>query len=175
MSRIRILPTVSALILTFAVLFGGYQVYKNYELIKPLQEQLSGIHQVLSARIVAGADVPTVVIQLGPVADLQQTYGAIENDVTNALGSPVAIVLKDRRTPKLAGLFEGMGLTGYQGIAQGDYLGMSRQMTALAHKAGASSRVTMNGQDIFVTLTQGSAYLYAIVPYAGKSVGVTDQ
>lgn len=175
MSRIRILPTVSALILTFAVLFGGYQVYKNYELIKPLQQQLSAIHQVLSARIVAGADVPTVLIQLGPVPDLQTTYGAIEGDVTNALGSPVAIVLKDRRTPQLASLFESMSLTLYQGIAQGNYLGMSRQMTALARKAGASCRVTMNGQDIFVTLTKGPAYLYDIVPYAGKSVGVTDQ
>lgn len=175
MSRIRVVPTISALILTFAVLFGGYQVYKNYELVKPLESQLLAIHAVQSAHVLTTGQNPEVVVKLGKVSDLQATYRSIYADVTATLGTPVGIELQDHRTPALSQLYETMGQILYQGIARGDYMTMTESMQSFAAKAHVTCRITMNGQDIFVQLSKGNAYLYDIVPYAGKLTGVNAQ
>ncbi|MCY0870033.1 MAG: hypothetical protein OWT27_05525, partial [Firmicutes bacterium] len=80
MSRIRIFPAVSALILTFAILFGGFEVYRSYAVAQPLQTQLLRIPHVLSANVSMESS-SAVTVALGPVPDLQATYKAIERTV----------------------------------------------------------------------------------------------
>lgn len=174
-SRIRILPTISALILTFAVLFGGFQVYKNYELVRPLVTELRHIPAVESVQVQTTGQSPAVYLKLGPVPDLQTSYATISSDVTTTLGTPVAIYLQDKSTPFLRNLYEGMQPTLREDIAKSDYTQMIASMQGMATRAGVSCRITMNAQDIFVQLTKGDAYLYDIVPYATKSAGVSGQ
>lgn len=174
-SRIRILPTISALVLTFAILFGGFQVYKNYELVRPLEAQLRQIAAVESVHVQTTGQSPAVYLKLGSVPDLQTTYSTIASDVTATLGTPVAIYLQDHSTPYLRNLYEAMQPTLRQDIAQSDYTGMILDLDSMAKKASVACRITMNAQDIFVQLTKGHAYLYDIVPYATKSSGVSVQ
>ncbi|MCY0876611.1 MAG: hypothetical protein OWT28_10145 [Firmicutes bacterium] len=175
MSRIRILPTISALILTFAILFGGFQVYKNYELVRPLVAQLRQIPSVLSVQVATTGQSPAVYLKLGPVSDLQTTYSTISTDVTNTLGTPVGIYLQDKSTPYLRNLYEFMQPTLRQDIAQSEYTRMIADLDQMAARDGVKARVTMNAQDIFIQLAKGNAYLYAIVSYATKSSGVSVQ
>ena len=168
MSRIRILPTLSALILTFAILFGGYQVYRNYDVVQPLEKQLLHIHAVEAAHIIMTGQTPTVYIRLGYVPDLQTTYLNIQNDVSANIDGPVNIELKDRRNALLLSVYQTVQPILSQGIALGYYLNMISQIQAACAKQHIESKVTMNTQDIFIQLRAGSAYLYDIVPYTIK-------
>ncbi len=175
LSRIRILPTVTALILTFAVLFGGLQIYRTYEVVQPLESQLAKIPAVQSVQVATGAQSPTVVIALAKVPDLQTTYTQIETEVSNSLGGPMNINLKDRRTPALASAYEAMQPILRQGIAHGDYVTMISQLEHAAAGKQMTCVVTMNSQDIFIQLAQKSNYLYGIVPYTIMASGVNGQ
>lgn len=175
MSRIRILPTVSALILTFTVLFGGFQMYKNYELIRPLQAQLYKIQSVQSVHITTSGQMPTVNLQLGRVADLQTTYNIIVNAVTSTMGSPASIALKDHSSLFLRSTYETLKPTLFEGLAKGNYTSMIHSMESSSAKAGIACRVTMDTQYVYVQMSKGGFFLYAIVPYTIKTAGVSVQ
>ncbi len=173
MSRIRLLPTISGLILTFLLLFGGYQVYRNMEVVQPLQTQLMQIHSVTGAKVVTVAQNPTVVVSLGKISDLQTTYLMIQNVILNSMGSAVPIVINDKRSTALKNSYEAMQPIIFQGIAHGDYVSMINQFEKACQLRHIECKVSMNSQDIFVQLMQKNAYLYDIVPYSIKSSGVT--
>lgn len=172
MSKIRIIPTIFALILTLAVLFGGLQIYRNYALIRPLEWQLRHIPSVESAQIQTTSSGPVALVQLGRVTDLQTAYKQIANDVYNTFGSPIGIVLKDRRSPALVAADEELGPILLQGLTQGAYVPMIQQFDRAAAKRHIVARVTMDARNVFVQMSQGSHYLYDILPYSGGALGV---
>ncbi len=172
MSRIRLLPTISGLILTFILLFGGYQVYRNMEVVQPLQTELKQIHAVTSARVVTIAQNPTVIVNLGKISDLQSTYSQIQNVIANSMGGAVPIVISDKRSAALKDSYEAMQPILFQGIAHGNYVSMINEFEKACQARHIKCKVSMNSQDIFVQLVQKNAYLYDIVPYSIKSAGV---
>lgn len=171
MSRIRIVPALSALILTFAVLFGGLQVYRTYGVVNPLVVHLTKISAVQDASISMTGTTPTVTIALGPVADLQTTYMEIQNQIQSTLGQPVTVTLKDRRTQALRTLYESLQPILRQGIAHGTYVAMVSQLQKAAAAKGVKAVVTMNLQDIFVQLQTKTGYLYDIIQFPVKAIG----
>ncbi len=172
MSRIRLLPAISGLILTFLLLFGGYQVYRNLEIVQPLQAQLMRIQSVNNAKIQSVAQNPTVVVSLNKVGDLQSTYTKIQAVILNNLGNAVPITITDTRNAALSNAYESMKPILYQGIAHGNYVNMIGSFKKACRANGISCKISMNGQYIFVQLMQHNAYLYDIVPYSSKSSGV---
>lgn len=170
-SRIRILPTITAFILTFAVLFGGLQLYRTYALIRPLELSLRQVPYVQSIAVSTLGTSPQVNVTLGEVRDLQTTYDEIQSRITGMLGGPATIFLTDRRTPQLNSLYENLSPIIYQGMAHGDYQTMIASFTKAARQHGATARVTMNVNDVFVQLEKGSAYLYDVISI--KAVGVS--
>ncbi|KUO96834.1 hypothetical protein [Ferroacidibacillus organovorans] len=173
MSRIRIVPTVSALILTFALLFGGFQIYRTYDLVQPLKSQLTHIASVQSASIDLTGSAPVIVIKLGLVSDLQTTYDQLQSIVSSSIGTPYQIVLKDHRTATLYRDYETLQPILYQGLAHGMYTTMIANLQASAAKLHVQARITMNASDVFLQFQQGSSYLYAIVPYSTKFSGAS--
>ncbi len=173
LSRIRILPTVTALILTFAVLFGGFQFYRTYALIRPLELSLQQVPFVQSATVVTSGASPQVDVSLGRVKDLQTTYDQIERRMTAVLGGPATVALTDRRTPQLTSVYESLAPILYQGMAHGDYETMIANFTKAARARGVAARVTMNVNDVFVQLETSAGYLYDVI--STKAVGVSGQ
>ncbi len=171
MSRIRILPALAALLLTFIVLFGGLQVYRTYDIIQPLKTNLSHIPQVQDVQVNATSQTPFVTVALGPVQDLQATYAQIQSEVAASLGGSINIILKDHPSPSLTTAFENFQPILYQGIAQGTYVTMIHQLETSAKEQHITCYVTMNSQDIFIQLTQNKSYFYSIVPYTNRALG----
>jgi hypothetical protein len=172
MSRIRLLPTIGGLILTFIVLFGGYQIYRNFEVVQPLQVQLKQIHAVISARVVTVAQNPTVVVKLGEVSNLQTTYTQIQNVIVNNLGNLIPISIIDKRSAALKTAYEQMQPILFQGIAHGNYVSMISSFQKACQLHHIQCKLSMNNQYIFVQVTQQNSYLYDVVPYSIKSSGV---
>jgi hypothetical protein len=169
-SRIRIFPAVSALILTFAILFGGFEVYRSYAVAQPLQTQLLRIPHVLSASV-SMENSSAVTVSLGPVPDLQTTYKAIERTIVATTGGGLPIILKDHQTAQLDTAWEALNPIIYQGEADGRFTAMISGFERAAKARGLTARVTMDANDIFVQLARGDAYIYKILPYTVRQLG----
>lgn len=171
MSRIRIVPVFVVLAVALSVLFGGWELYRNFGLVRPLEDTLlqdSAVKRVET--IVQGSD-REIKIEMKPVADLQVTYEALEEKVYHSLGTKqVKIDLLDTRDEGLKTFYRDLQPTLYAGIAQGDFPTMIQRVRAVADKAGVESNLSMNDRYIFVQLEKGDHYLYEVLPYKTVTV-----
>ncbi|MCL6444249.1 MAG: hypothetical protein K6T83_12480 [Alicyclobacillus sp.] len=165
MSRVRLVPVVFIVILSLAVLFTGWRVYMHFNLISPLQTQVSSIQGVKSVQVVSG-NPPQISVTLGQVKDLQTTYQAIEQTVTQTLGTKVVIVLANGHNPKLMPAFESIEPLINQGIESGEYPRMIAEVERQARAAGLTARVTMDKHNIYVQLAKGTQQFYDVWPFS---------
>jgi hypothetical protein len=166
MSRIRVVPILIIMAVMSSVLFGGWELYRKFGLVLPLEEQLKADQAVTTVETTVSGQQRGIKITLKPVSDLQQTYEGLEKKVTASFGQQVKIDIADTRNDELKAFYRDIQPTLYGGIQKGDYTQMIEQVGASAQQAGLQSNITMNDRDIFVQLQQGKDhYLYEVIPY----------
>ncbi|MBX5436829.1 MAG: hypothetical protein IRZ33_06400 [Alicyclobacillaceae bacterium] len=163
MSRVRLVPVICILIVSLAVMFGGWRAYLRFNLIDPLESQIRAIPGVKSVQVIAG-NPNEVRIALRPdVADLQTTYGKIARVVDSAM-SGEQLVIEDNESPALTQAYENFELILLEGLAKGDYVEMKNEIEQKARAMGIQARVTMDRNNVYIQMKKGGAYLYRIWP-----------
>ena len=165
MSRIRIVPVLVAMSLTVSLLFGGWELYRNFGLVRPLEQQLMADKAVTQVESVVNGSERAIKIHLKPVDDLQATYDGLEEVVTEQIGSNVKIDLVDQREESLKQAFRSVQPVLYSGIAKGDFTDMITQTEQELQKQGYQAKVSMNDHNIFVQIEKDGKYLYQVLPY----------
>lgn len=176
MSRVRLVPIFLVAIVVLAILFGGWQAYQHFNLLNPLKRNLQQVSGVQTVNILTGS--PDVVqVQLGPFnklekGDLQETYRDISDQIGTRLGTGVTLRLADDHGGSLTQMFEvKFEPILLEGIAKDNYTEMIGKVQQLAKTSGVHSRITMDGQDIYIQLAKGNNYLYRVMPYTTHQGG----
>jgi hypothetical protein len=164
LSRLRLVPILIVLVISLAVLFGGWQAYRHYNVVGPLQMNLEKIQGVQTVNIDGGTK-NTIVVRLSKVADLQTTYDSISSAISDAAGTTVNIRIEDNRTSTLISDYEQLQPILFQGLAQGNYTTMIHNVEAAGNNAGVQTRVTMDDKHVFIQLAKDGHYLYKVQPY----------
>jgi hypothetical protein len=152
------------MLVSLVVLFGGWQAYQRLNLVNPLKTKLQTIQGVQSVQVVNG-NPNVITVQLGKVKDLQTTYHSLTQTITETLGSNQPITILDHRNSILTQDDESLQPIILEGLAKGNYVEMILQVKQAAVKLGINVRVTMDSQNVFVQLEQGSYYLYDVQSY----------
>jgi len=159
-SRVRLVPIIFIVIISLAVLFGGWQAYQRFNFVSPLESSLNTITGVKNVNVVAGS--PNVItVQLGRVGDLQTTYTAL----SKAVGTPGELKIKDSRNAQLTNDEEALAPIISTGKSKGDYTAMMTQIASKASSLHINVRATMDMNNIYLQITSGSYYLYDVFPY----------
>lgn len=164
MSRIRLVPMIFIMLVSLAVLFGGWQAYQRFNLINPLKTELQTIQGVQSVHVV-GSNPGVITVQLGQVKDLQTTYDALSQTITETLGSSQPVKILDHRNSILIQDEESLSPIILEGLAKGNYVEMILQVQQTAAKLGVQARVTMDSHNVYVQLEKGAYYLYDVQAY----------
>ncbi len=166
MSRIRIVPILVIMSIALSVLFGGWELYRQFGLVAPLEQQLADNKAVSGVESVVKGQEREIQITLNKVDDLQDTYVGIEQTVQESLGKQAAIKLVDKRQEELKDTYQSIQPILYAGMAKGDFPKMINDVNKQATKAGLTAKVSMNDQFIFVQLEKAAdQYLYEVLPY----------
>lgn len=169
MSRIRVMPTLLIMVTALIVLFGGWLIYKNYGLVRPLQEELSAMAPVEQVNVHVSTQTREIQVTFKRVPDLMTAYTMVNEKVHHVLGSDVTLLIRDHRTPQLSELYQNYQPLLYEGIAKGNYTEMIEQIKQKARQDGISyARITMDRNNLYIQLEKDSAYLYEVVPYHGN-------
>ncbi|KEO84324.1 hypothetical protein [Tumebacillus flagellatus] len=165
MSRIRIVPVMVSLLVAFSLLFGGWEMYAKFGLVRPLEEQLKADPAVTQVEsVVDGAD-RTLKITVKPVDDLQSTYENLQTVAEQSLGSSVKLELVDTRGEDLKKEYQTIQPILYSGIANGAFPQMIQDAEKTASHDGTQAKISMNDQYIFVALQKNGRFLYEVLPY----------
>ncbi|KPV44849.1 hypothetical protein [Alicyclobacillus ferrooxydans] len=164
MSRIRLVPMLLILLVSLAVFFAGWQVYKRYNLVDPVKTDLQSVSGVQNVDVLVGN--PTVIrVKLGPVQDLQTTYDSIAEAVTGSVNAGSTIVIVDNKNKALQQEYENLFPSIMQGVSHGDYKQMITDVEKEATIDGFKSKITMDHHNIYLQLEQGTHYLYDVWNY----------
>lgn len=164
---LRLPVVLVALALALAALFGLQEVYAKQSVAAPLVTKLEKVPGVSGTPAVSrNGTTLTVRVHLGLVPDLEQTYTQLEQVANaNANGRAVALVISDHRTPQLVADYDHLTFILDQARATGQFVPMNQQFQQAASGMGLQrASVGVSGTQIFVTLAQGSHYLYAVMP-----------
>lgn len=168
MSRIRMVPILAIVCVTLSLLFGGWELYRNFGLVRPLEEQLMATGTVEHVESVVNGQQRVIKVDMKQVPDLQAAYLQVETIVKDRLGSYVTIDLVDKRQDELRNTYRDLQPALYAGIAQGEFPAMIQKMNDQAKQEQIESKISMNDQYIFVELKKADHYLYEVVPYQSR-------
>ncbi len=162
---LRVPVVLAATAAVLAVLFFMQFLLQRQTVALPLATRLHEVPGVMGQpQVTANGGVLNVTVQLGLVPNLQTTYKDLMQ-AAGADGSRVNLRIKDNRSPALSADFAQLMFPLDQGRGSSDFTGMDQQFTAEAKNLDLTGYDLLLGQShVFVTLVQGSHYLYAILP-----------
>lgn len=176
MSRIRLLPTLFFLFSALVVLFGGWFVYRDYGLIRPLKQDLTSTKQVTDVTVKLDGRNKTIEVAINRVPDLQIAYRSIKTKVSETIDPNATIKLSDKRTPELEAILQQYQPLIYEGIAKGSFTDMIQKVQERGAKDGLSrTLITMDRENLYIQLEKGDHYLYQVVPYHIDKPFTSDQ
>jgi len=153
-------------LLSLVLLTGGHWVYRHYTQEKPLTSALIDETAAQEVEISKTATGMEIKVMLGPVGNLQQAYRQVEARIMEVYGQqPVKLVIQDRRSPALEGLWLESQYAIYEAAVKGNFTQMAATVDQLARKASLDHyAVNIDGKNIYLQFSQGQDYLYQVVP-----------
>lgn len=164
---LRLPIVLTALVVALGAFFGLQAVYAQQSLAGPLVTHLEKVPGVKGTphitRTAGGLDIQ---IQLGLVPDFETTYRDLNSVAqANAGGRTVALRIVDARSPQLVNDYSQLTFVLDQARATGGYVTMDSQFQQEAQGMHLQrATVSISQTQIFVTLVQGTHYLYAVMP-----------
>ncbi|WP_227766540.1 hypothetical protein [Zhaonella formicivorans] len=154
-----------AAILTFGILLGGQWIVQEYSVRRPLVEGVTQVPGVQDVKAIKGKQGLILEIKLGAVHDLAKTYRLLKDSTNVQDSSRLQLRLVDKRNDTLTQLWNKSQFAIYEALANGNFTAMSRNIENIMKNSGADSwRISIDAENIYLEMHQGSNYLYEIVP-----------
>ncbi len=162
---LRIYVIVTAIVVTLAVLLTIQFVYQRYNVEQPLFKLYSQTKLVKDARIEQNGTSVKVILDVKKTDNLQKAYRELLSYTGKVMGNTkFSIELKDSRSKDLDDAFYQSQFVIYEAMAKGDFTKMSDVIQQNAEKAGATARVFIDNENIYVEFIKGKNYLYEVIP-----------
>lgn len=165
LKELRWTTVLLGILLSFGTLVLGNWLYQQYLVKAPLGEALSQQPEIQDWSVKKDGRQTQLMIELGPVGDLQETCKFIQKTTRQYLGDEgIEIVLADQRTDALKAVRYNLQFPLYEAIAQGNFTNLARLVDLEAQQAKLDQhQIFIDEHYLYIQLFQDSAYLYEVV------------
>lgn len=163
---IRVYVVIAAVFVTLAVLLTVQFLYQKYDVEQPLFKLYSETKLVNKVPVIEqkGASV-NVVLDVKKTDNLKQAYQDLNSYTEQILGgTKFTMELKDNRNKTLEDAYYQSQFVIYEALAKGDFTKMADVVQQNAVKVGATSKVYIDNDNVYVEILKGDNYLYEIIP-----------
>ncbi|AJY78008.1 hypothetical protein VN24_24515 [Paenibacillus beijingensis] len=172
--KLKLLPVFTTMIVTAALLFGGWYLYEHTAVERPLVKAIGSLPGVESVKPVVGTDTVTVNLTLGSDADLRSLYEEIAEKGKNAIGGrKLNLDITSESSAKLDQIWSGELFTIAEAMESRRYSEIPAAMEKLerTHK-GLVVTSDMDDKNVYITMKLDSAVKYIVLPRIGDKIGV---
>lgn len=163
----QLLKGCIALIITLAGLYIGQAAWQNYAVDLPLDKALHGINGVENVTWNNSGNINDsikIYVTLENTANLKKTYEEINDKIQQTIKNRQYILeIKDNRSSELEQAYYDIHYYIQKSIVDGDFPLLEEKAQEKAEAAGASAKVYVDQQNIYLQLTNNSSSLYTIV------------
>lgn len=172
--KLRIGPIVLSVAISALVLFGGWFLYQQWAIERPLENIVKGYEGVKNVRLEIKPDELAVKLDLVPGTDLGRLVRQIEKDGKEQIGSrTLKLDVQDNSSPALDELWEKALFTVAQAMENKQYTDIT---AALQQMEQANDKVTataeIDNDNVYITLTDGQDSKFIILPRIPERMGV---
>lgn len=158
---------IGSVLVTFAVLFGGFALYRHQAVDGSIVRQYrnyAGVQDVVLDATAGG--MMTVTVTLGPDAELAHLYQELTDTADRRIGpGRYRLVLQDTRSDAVMDAYYEMHFSLQEANATGRFTEMADTVNAIAAAAGLTRhRVDVGDDYIYVTLEKDGQYLFEVLP-----------
>ena len=173
--KIRLLPVLTSVVISAAVLFGGYFGYQSYAMENPLNKVVSSIPGVELVSMNLGGAEAAVEVKLEPGTSVREVYARIMKEGSSALGKKeldLRVVGSD--SPKLDAWWSSALFEVAQAMETKQYAQIPVTLEARAQQSGGGLKVTteMDNKFVYITLSEGANSKYVMLPRTPSKLGV---
>ncbi|ADG06386.1 hypothetical protein [Kyrpidia tusciae] len=165
MSRFRFLVAGLAFVVTLGIFITGWNLYRTYGLIRPVEQQVQEIPGVEQVSVLLEGKGAVVRVTLGAVDDLKSTYWAIEQTATDRLGVQTTVEVRGHSSPALDRWWDEQQPLLYEDLEKSSFRDLVKALEDSAAKRQYQCRVTMDANRIYVQVSDQRSFLYQVVPY----------
>jgi hypothetical protein len=153
-----------AMAVTLSVMFGGSMLMKSRTVDEPLRTFYAADPSVASYVWEHTATGYAITVRLKETTDLQTVYLQLDSGTKKIMkGSPYTITIEDQRSAPLVQVAQQMNLYVQESLATGQFTTMADRVALEASKVGATGKMSVDSERVYLTVQDSSGYLYSVV------------
>ncbi len=157
-------------VLTLVILSLGYTLYDKVGVKDPLERVLMSDNAVKNVTAKKDKGVTVLEIEFDQVQDFSASYAAVDKTVRQRLGENYRIVVKDGRNERLEDLYLSIHYYLEEASVRGNFGDMIESCQAkLLEKGLPNFKIVLDEKHIYVQMTDGEGYLYAVLSRTGPT------
>ncbi|MEF3301751.1 hypothetical protein [Paenibacillus sp. GYB003] len=172
--KLRLLPIVTSVIVSSAVLFGGWFLYDSLAMENPLSRIVQEQAGVDHSQISIGSSKVTIEITPKPDASLREIYKSITEQGGSIIGNrEVELVVKDTSTPELDRWWSDALFDVAEAMESKRYAAIPMALEAKkAAFPGLQVTTEMDERYVYVHMTDGTNHKFKLLPRTSPKMGV---
>ncbi|WP_410768401.1 hypothetical protein [Fontibacillus sp. BL9] len=172
--KLRVGPIVASVAVSALLLFGGWFAYKQWAVESPFEHKVNQMEGVKSVQTDINQKQALVKLDLEPGTDFGSLVRQIEADGSKWIGGrELKLVVEDRASQELNELWEEALFPIAQAMENKEYTGITDALDKLQQNdSGLSAKAEMDDRNVYITLTDGQASKFIILPRVPQSMGV---
>ncbi|NLV16497.1 MAG: hypothetical protein GXY50_04710 [Syntrophomonadaceae bacterium] len=160
---------ILALALTIVLCLGGFHLYKEFIIKKPLETALLEIKGVQQVQIDEHEKNYLFLISLQNTQDLKGIYQAADSIIQESLGKEsYEIIIDEKSSAELEELFGELELGIYQGMANGSFLWLAEWMESRTGPREINCHLQVDSRNIYLTMNDDTNYICRIIKRNGQ-------
>lgn len=171
--KLRIGPIAASIAISVLVLFGGWFLYRQWAIERPLENIVKSVDGVNQVEMDIKPDELALKLSLKPGTDLGALVRQIEQNGKDQIGNrTLKLDVEDHSSPTLDLLWENALFTVAQAMENKQYTQITaalKQMEQENDKLTATAE--MDEKNVYITLTDGKYSKFVILPRTPERMG----
>ncbi|WP_223066663.1 hypothetical protein [Paenibacillus caui] len=172
--KLRIFPIVAAAVVSALLLFGGWYVYQQMALKDPLHKIVMQYDGVKSAHFDINQNTVSLKLDLKPGTDLRGLIQHLKDDGQSLIGGKkLRIDVEDHSNEVLDKWWSEALFPIAEAMENKKYTEITNTLDKLGRNTpGLQATAELDDTNVYISLTDGTASKFIILPRAGQKMGV---
>lgn len=172
--KLRPIPVVSTILISAALLFGGWFVYQNTAVKSPIEEVVHGIPGIVHSDIQLDRNSVNLTLQLSEDAKLRSVYEEVSKKSKFVSGNrSLTIDLESQSSDQLDEWWSEALFSVAQAMETRQYGDIPISLEHLAAGTdGLKVHTEIDAENVYVHLNEGSYHKYIVLPRTPIELGV---
>lgn len=172
--KLRVGPVVASVAVSALLLFGGWFGYKQWAVESPFEHKVNSYEGVKSVQADITPKKVDLKLDLEPGSDFGGLVRQIEKDGKKYIGSrELKLTVEENSSEKLDQVWEQAMFPIAQAMENKAYTEITATLDKLQQsESGLSAKADMDDKNVYITLTDGKASKYIILPRVPQTIGV---